>query len=128
MNLSPIFSGIYKLLFETVGEGLIIVDRSGKILLANPRAREMFGYTSEDFMGLEIEALIPQKVREKHHSHREDFHKHPRKRRMGQNMNLQALRKDGNQFDVEISLNHFKEDNEVYVVAVITDVTERVKQ
>ncbi|MEX1001611.1 MAG: ATP-binding protein [Crocinitomicaceae bacterium] len=120
--------GIYHVLFDSVGEGLIIVNSKGAIVMANPRSCNLFGYTKEEMATLKVEDLIPQSLREKHVHHREEYHEHPRKRRMGRNMNLKALKKDGNEFDVEISLNHFQANGDAYVVAVITDVTERVIQ
>lgn len=120
--------GIYKLLFDTIGEGLLIVNSEGAIVLCNPRSEEMFGYDSGKLKGLKVESLIPMAARGNHVGHREDYQKNPRKRRMGQNMNLQAIRQDGQAFEVEISLNHFKSEDGIYVVAIITDVTIRAAQ
>lgn len=120
--------GIYKVLFESIGEGLIVVNQDGKIIMSNERVAEMFGYGEDELKGESVETLIPISARSKHESHRKGYHANPHKRRMGQNMNLQALRKDGETFDVEISLNHFNSEDEHLVVALITDVTERVIQ
>ena len=126
MNLVQI-EGIYKVLFESIGEGLLIVNKDGKIVLANPRSTELFGYTNAEFSDLKVEDLIPTSVRSHHVKLREGFQENPHKRIMGNNLNLQAVRKDGSQFFVEISLNHFESNTEKYVVAVITDVSERIK-
>lgn len=120
------FQGIYKTLFASIGEGLLIVNKKGIIILANPRCAEMFGYSEEELIDLPVEDLIPMPSRERHVKLREDFHESPRKRRMGGNLNLKASKKNGELFHVEISLNHFKSNNEIYVIAVLTDVTERV--
>ena len=120
--------GIYQILFDSVGEGLIIVNRQGEIVMANPRSYNMFGYEKEEFLKLKVEDLIPVDLRKRHVDYREGYTERPHKRQMGRNMNLQALKKNGDKFDVEISLNHFKAEAETYVVAVITDVTERVLQ
>ena len=122
----PEFEAIYKTLFDSIGEGLLIVDKEGKIVLLNPRCVELFGFEESELIGQTVEMLIPMPVRSKHVKLRSDFHESPRKRRMGRNMNLQACKKNGELFHVEISLNHFESNNETYVIAVITDVTERV--
>lgn len=119
---------IYKVLFNTIGEGLIIVDKQGKIILANPRSYDLFGYQEGDLVGLPVDNLLPDSFRSDHAAHRENYQKHPKKRRMGQNMNLKAQRQNGDQFDVEISLNHFQQDQDMFVVAMITDISERVAQ
>jgi PAS domain S-box-containing protein len=127
MNTQSI-EGIYKILFESVGEGLLIVNQAGKIEMANPRAFELFGCEQNEIVGMQVEALLPQAAREKHVQHRKDYHSAPRKRQMGMNMNLQARKLDGSLFYVEVSLNHFSTDVGMYVVAVLTNVSERVRQ
>lgn len=114
-----------KVLFETAAEGLVVVDRSGAIRLANPRVGELFGYGEGELIGLSIEELLPEALAKKHREHRESYHKKPTKRSMGQGLDLQARRKDGSQFPVEISLNHFELDGESLVMALITDITQR---
>lgn len=119
---------MYEVIFNSVGEGVIVANKNGEIVLANPRANELFGYASNELLGLKVEQLVPKEVRERHTDHRANYQKKPHKRQMGGNMNLSGLRKDGSFFDVEISLNHFENNDQQYVVAVITDVSERVVQ
>lgn len=119
---------VYKLLFDSINEGVVIVDKSGSILFANPRCGELFGYKEGELEGLKIEELVPMPSRHNHEKLRTDFHHSPRKRSMGAGMNLQALRKDGTLFYVEISLNHFDLEGEVFVAALITDISIRVEQ
>ncbi|MCB9224767.1 MAG: ATP-binding protein [Crocinitomicaceae bacterium] len=125
---APQIKDIYKILFESIGEGLLIADRTGTIVMANPRCCELFGCTEEGMEGRKVEELIPMNLREKHVHHREYYQANPKKRQMGMNMNLLAQRKDGSKFHVEISLNHFKSGEDIYIVAVLTDVSERVRQ
>ncbi len=129
MNLTePLFADpIYKILFESIEEGFIIVDQSGEILLANPRTCELFGYEPGSIIGVKVDDLIPEKLRANHKKIRHDFHQSPKKRSMGAGMNLQACRKDGSTFYVEISLNHITVKDITYVSALITDISERVK-
>lgn len=117
---------IYQILFESIEEGFIVVDKAGTILLANPRTCELFGYDNGDIIGKTVEDLIPETIRKRHVKHRNDFHQSPKKRSMGGNMNLKAVRKDGSEFYVEISLNYILINEETYVSALITDISERV--
>jgi PAS domain S-box-containing protein len=117
---------IYKILFESIEEGFIIVDQSGTILLSNPRTCELFGYEIGTIIGTKVEDLIPANLRQNHTKIRTDFHQSPKKRSMGAGINLKALRKDGSTFYVEISLNHVKVEGVTYVSALITDISERV--
>lgn len=121
-------TGIYELLFASIQEGIVIVDKLGKIVRCNPRVNELFGYQPGELLNEPIEVLIPSAVRQKHVGLRDEYQKAPRKRSMGAGMNLQAQRKDGSLFFVEISLNHIQVENEVFVTALITDITLRVQQ
>lgn len=125
---SPAIEGIYKILFDSIGEGLLIVNTDGKVVMANPRCCEMFLCNEKDIIGTQVEEFIPFNLREKHVQYRKDYHASPRKRQMGINMNLQAVKKDGSLFHVEVSLNHFTTKKGMYIVAVLTDVSERVRQ
>ena len=118
---------ISEILFDSAAEGLVVVDSSGRIRKINPRICEMFGYTREELLGENIEILIPTKSREKHVSQRNDYVKKPEKRSMGIGIDLKAQRKDGSTFDVEISLNHFKHNDQMMIMGLVSDVTERVK-
>jgi len=113
------------LLFRTAAEGMVVVDRAGVIVLHNPRLDEMFGYTKGELSGRTIEILIPDAIRGKHKVHREKFNERPVERIMGIGMELNGQRKDGSVFPVEVSLNHFKVDDQQYAMGLVTDITLR---
>jgi PAS domain S-box-containing protein len=116
---------IFRVLFESAGEGLILVDQSGTILMSNPRIEEMFGYKRDELTGQKVEILIPESSRKKHVEHRQSYGQHPKKRSMGAGYDLSGRRKDGSTFPVEISLNYFHSGDSMVVMALITDITER---
>lgn len=119
-------SDIYKLLFENAGQGMIVTNEKGIIELVNPISLKMFGYTEQELIGQTIELLVPKGHRETHYKHRSKYNKNPVDRRMGGNMDLLAQRKDGSVFSVEIGLNHCCIEDDLKVVAIVTDITERV--
>ena len=53
---------------------------------------------------MNVEALVPERFRGRHPSHRENYNAHPRARQMGAALNLFGLRKDGTEFPVDIML------------------------
>lgn len=118
---------VREMLFSTAAEGLVLVDRAGNIRMDNPRLLELFGYGEGELLGRSIEILLPEAMREKHVDHRLQYNEHPTKRHMGQGRQLNGLRKDGTIFPVEVGLNHFTVDNELYVMGLVTDITERRK-
>lgn len=114
-------------LFEHATEGIIISDKSGKIIKANPSAERLFGYMHDELAGLLVEDLIPSKFRHSHQQSRQSYNERPHARSMGKNMELYGLRKDGSEFPVEISLSYYKKEEDTLVIAFIIDVTERKK-
>ena len=112
-------------LFENATEGIILTDGKGFIVLANPAAERMFGYSARELEKLPVEALIPSNFRTGHRSLREGFHKKPSNRSMGAGRDLFALKKNGEEFPVEISLSYYRKDDELFVIAFIVDITLR---
>jgi len=112
-------------LFEHATEGIIISDKSGKIVKANPSSERLFGYASNELLGKMVEDLIPRKYASTHIKDRENYNKNPRARSMGKNMDLFARRKDDTEFPVEISLSYYKQKEETFVIAFVIDITER---
>lgn len=121
-------NAMYRILFDSIAEGFILVDSSGSVVLSNPRCEELFACEEGALIGKKIEDLLPNSLRSDHVQKRQEFHSSPQKRSMGRGMNLQAQRMDGTLFYVEISLNHLKMNEEIYVSALITDISERAEQ
>lgn len=114
-------------LFDSAAEGLVVTDKKGVIAAINPRVVEMFGYSHDEYIGQKIEMLIPDSIRDRHKDHRRKYAEHPTKRTMGIGMELQAKHSSGRTFPVEVSLNHFQVGEDLMFMALISDITERVK-
>src|SRR5689334_8300662 len=112
-------------LFNYASMSIIVANSKGKILLANPFAQKQFGYVGDELIGQQVELLIPGRFHKKHVGHREKYVKHPQDRPMGVGLDLFALRKDGTEFPVEVSLGHYNNHDEKYVIAFISDTTIR---
>jgi PAS domain S-box-containing protein len=112
-------------LFENATEGIILTNGAGNIMLINPSAEKMFGYDNDELAGQPIEILVPDQFKPHHHHLREGFYQHPSNRSMGQNRDLYGKRKDGTAIPVEVSLSHYRRDNELFVIAFIVDITRR---
>ncbi len=114
--------------FTSASEGILIVDRKGQIVHANQSAETLFGYDKEELVDKTMEVLVPARYRQSHPSHREGYFKAPKSRKMASGLDLTALRKDGTELPVEISLSSFSSDGEMYTAAFIVDVTLRKNQ
>lgn len=112
-------------LFMHATEGIVLSDSEGKIVLANPACLDLFGYEKEEVVGKPIEIFIPMRFHHHHDTYRKQFNHSPSNRKMGQNRDLFARKKDGTEFQVEISLSHYKQKNQAFVIAFIIDITSR---
>lgn len=112
-------------LFENATEGILLTNNKGVIVLANPAAEGMFGFTRDEMEGNRIELLIPHRFHGGHEKMREGFYRHPQNRSMGSGRDLFARRKDESEFPVEVSLSHYKQGDESFVIAFIVDITTR---
>src|ERR1043165_4172226 len=70
-------------LLESASQAILSIDKAGRIVLANRRTEEMFGYTREELLGARIEILLPESKRSAHGRQREDYFAQPRIRPMG---------------------------------------------
>jgi PAS domain S-box-containing protein len=104
---------------------MVIVDKTGTIVLINSQTEKLFGYGREDLLGQPIEVLVPQRFRSEHPGHRNKYFHEPRARGMGAGLELYGLKKNGDEFPVEISLSPLKTDEGLLVSSSIRDLTER---
>jgi PAS domain S-box-containing protein len=118
---------LFQSIFEQSSLGLVVVDDAGIIVFANHFASNMFGYSTDEFVNLPLEQLMPLRYRQKHGKHFGGFLKNQSNRKMGDGMELFAMRKDGMEFPVEISLDSHEVDEKKYVVAFINNISKRVE-
>jgi PAS domain S-box-containing protein len=114
-------------LLEAAPDAMIITNEEGEIVLINRQTEKLFDYTKEELIGKPVEILIPPDFRNKHVSHRTQYMEAPKVRSMGAGLELFAIRKDGIQFPVEISLSPLITEEGTLISAAVRDITERKK-
>ena len=117
----------YSHFLETLPDAVLIVNSSGKIVLANSQASAMFGYKSDELKGQSIQILVPETKRETHTHHMAGFFTNPKRRMMGTVMELFGRCRDGSEFPVDIMLSAVEMDGIQFVVCSVRDMTQ-IKQ
>lgn len=129
LNLNMPFTTLnnetFHALFNYASIGILITNAAGEIQMANRYIDQQFGYDPGELVGKKVEVLIPRRYTARHEKHREGFSNNPHSRPMGLGMELWGLKKDGTEFPVEVSLGHYKIDNESYSLAFVNDITQR---
>jgi len=117
-------AALFRALFDTAPDAMIVVDHEGRIVLANPQAENMFGYGRHELHGLPVESLLPERVRVAHQSHRSSYMASPRVRPMGAGYELTGVRRTGQSFPVEIGLSPIVTEGSTLFAASIRDISE----
>lgn len=112
-------------LLDAAPDAMVIASPDGIILLVNQQTERLFGFTRQELIGQPVEILVPKHLHGAHRRERDGYGLSPQIREMGTGRDLQAVRKDGTAFSVEISLSPVRTSGETVIVAAIRDVTAR---
>jgi PAS domain S-box-containing protein len=115
----------FRLAVESCPSGMVMIDRTGKIVMVNTEVERLFGHRRDELLGRSVDILVPARLRGHHVRHRDGFTDHPETRRMGAGRDLFGLRKDGTEFPVEVGLNPIQTNEGLLVLSVIVDISER---
>lgn len=115
-------------LLESAADAVVVVDKNGLISIVNTQFKQIFGYTTEEICGKEVEVLMPERFRKRHVKYRKMFYSSPAPRQMGLGLDLIALTKDGKEFPVDIRLGPIQTKEGLVVSVAIRDITWKVKK
>ena len=110
-------------LFDILSDAAVIVDVAGQIVFANASARRVLGYDPNELIGQPLGILIPERFRSLHETQVEEFREAGHSKAMGDRPILQAMRKDGDEIPVSISIANIDLNNERFSVALVRDAT-----
>jgi len=118
----------YAAVVETAYDGIVTIDQNQNIKMLNSSAREILGLGDEQVVGDQLSRFIPQQLKESHRQHVNAFQNSPvNVRPMQARPPVRALRKDGSEIDIEVSISKIKVCNEIEMTAVIRDISERTR-
>ncbi len=112
-------------LLDSSAQSVIVVGSDEKLIMANAYSSHMFGYAKDELLGLPLGTLLPPESRHRHAEHHQVYFEKMQSRPMGTGMSLEALRKDGTRFPVEVGLSGIETPEGKRAVAFVTDITRR---
>ncbi len=115
----------YRMLVKANVNGVLVVDKQGRIVLANAALETMFGYGADELLRQPVEVLLPSAALQEHAELRSAYMRDPVARPMGMGRELRARRKNGSIFAVEVSLSPFNDNDKQFVGAVVVDLSVR---
>jgi len=114
-------------IIDTAFNGIIVIDSQGFINEFSPAAQNIFGYSREEILGKSINILMPEPYNRQHDTYLRNYLETGIDKIIGTQTVVPAMRKDGSQFSMEVALNTDIVNGEPIFVAVMSDVTERIK-
>ncbi|MGH1350846.1 MAG: PAS domain S-box protein [Methyloligellaceae bacterium] len=115
----------HRAVLENTVDGLITVTSRGIIEGFNPASEKIFGYTAKEVTGRNIKILMPSPDREQHDQYLKDYENTGQKKIIGISREVTALRKDGTEFPIELSISEINLDGQVLYSGIVRDITER---
>ncbi len=113
---------------DSAMDAIVTVDASQNVVLFNRAAEQIFGVRRDEAIGAPLDRFIPQRFRNAHHAHLDDFGRTGvTSRRMGDTTTLWALRADGTEFPIEASISQAGEPGQRVYTVILRDITLRKK-
>ncbi|MCL5030266.1 MAG: PAS domain S-box protein [Bacteroidetes bacterium] len=115
----------FKLVIESSPNAIVLTNQQGIITLVNRKTETLFGYSRNELIGQKLNILLPERFKNTHIKHENNFFKDPKPRKISERKELYGLHKNGSEIPVEIGLNPIKNEEGISVLASIIDITER---
>lgn len=109
-------------------DAIVTIDSEGLLVEFNPAAERIFGYKKEDVLGKSMsELIIPARYRNAHHAGHQEYKMSGIAHIFNQRIELVAMRADGSEFPIELTLTAVTDNNLSLVTGFIRDISEQKK-
>ena len=114
-------------LIATTQDAVISIDRQARIVLFNPGAERIFGYTRNEIVGQKVNLLMAEPYATEHDGYIERYEKTGEARAIGRIRTVTAKRKNGELFPIELSVTEIEVDDDLHYAAFIRDISEKAR-
>ncbi len=116
---------IFRSITESATDAIVSIDRNDTIVLWNQTAEKMFGLTAAEVIGHKLTSIMPDKYRAAHRKGISRFLSTGKPKLVGRSYEVTAIKRDGTEFPVELSLSSWERKEEIFFTAIIRDITIR---
>jgi PAS domain S-box-containing protein len=112
-------------IIQSTNDSIILTNTKGEIILWNKASTKIFEFTEKEALGKKINIIIPDKHQKNHNSGMNNFRLSGKKNIIGSTVELEAKKKSGQYFPVELTLSTWYEKDKVFVCGIIRDISAR---
>jgi PAS domain S-box-containing protein len=117
---------IFHITAQAAVDAIILINEKGRVVFWNKASENMFGYSSSEILGKSVhEVIMPEEYVEQYRKGFETFQKTGKGKVVDKVLELEALRKSGERFPIEITVAPIKRKNKYWAVAIIRDITKK---
>ncbi|GMR04497.1 MAG: hypothetical protein BMS9Abin23_0395 [Thermodesulfobacteriota bacterium] len=118
----------YRTLFDTASDAVVVIDGKEKIWGFNRTAEKIFGYSGQEILGRDVTVLMPERYRKAHSEAVKRFVETGKSKVAGEVREYEALRKDGTEFPISITMSPAEIEGGFIFLAIVRDITEQKKK
>ncbi|MGI2328281.1 EAL domain-containing protein [Planococcus sp. YIM B11945] len=115
----------FQSVIESATDAIIVADKEGAILQWNQGAQNIFGYSSDEVLGMDVDLIVPDRYKEAHRKGINHYYSEKPSNVLGKTVELSGRRKDGSEFPLEMSLGSWETEKGAFFSSIIRDITER---
>ncbi len=115
----------WQAILDTARDAIICIDHRGEVTLFNRAAEAIFGYAAVEVLQKNVRMLMPSPYQEEHDGYLDNYHTSGAPKAIGRIREVQARRRNGEVFPIELSVSEARVGDQVIYSAFIRDVSER---
>ena len=110
---------------DTLVDGLIVIDRAGRVQVYNRACEKLFGYQAAEVVGHNVKMLMPPNIEREHDQYLRNYQTTGIRKIIGISREVVGQRKDGSTFPMHLAVGEAIHLGEPIYVGIIRDLTER---
>ena len=118
----------FRAVAESAQDAIVMAGADGIVRFWNQAAERLFGYSAEEMQNAPLDRIVPPSLRRAHRAGMDRLNRGGEPRLMGHPVSMRALRADGSEFPVELSLSRWEQGGQYFYSALIRDMTEQQRK